>query len=65
MVVTANNFPSCEKSNAEAIVSVNSQYAKGLYFMANSRSFLFVVMGRADEESDLWSLRRGAGTLDG
>ena len=47
------------------MVSVNSQYDSGLYFMANSRSFLFDVVGRAEDVRDLCILRRGAGTLDG
>jgi len=64
MEVTASHLPSFEKSNAAAVVCVNSQYDNGLYFIACSRSFLPAVMGRADDVSDLWTLRVGGGILE-
>jgi hypothetical protein len=47
-----------------AVVSVNSQYANGLYFDVYSRSFLDALMGNADDTSDLCNFSLGAGTLE-
>lgn len=64
MVATASNFPSCEKSNAEEVVSVNSQYESGLYFVASSLSFFPAEIGSAEDERDLCILRQGGGILE-